>query len=400
MYAPCRLWLFIATVPFLVRCAKAKKSKGKFRMRDTVKIGHRAQVTLPSEGNRTVEVVTVSDAAAGIRAFTVDDLLSEEECKAIISSGYTWDKSGVSDQFDNRLEDAMSRKDEAQLREMFDQLDQDEDDLLDRSEVAFTLQIFAGLVTYNHTELLLRYGLKKDAASEQYKVSFSEFVSIDWRAYRMDMRKNQPYRFNRHSETSWLEYSQHPQLRKILDKVSAVLGLPTSLVHKHKEAAMQLVYYEPGGAHYSCHHDTARPQQGMAGDFRFLTFFLFLSDVSEGGETVLFGTDVNGSHPERHEWTSHDWIRLENSCQLVESCPKHPGGSSPEAFRGAAVIKPKRGRAVFWYNVEVDSKGRGKKWVGSSLHGGCPTLKEPKYAANVWLRAGPYLKQSITAAQV
>ena len=31
-------------------------------------------------------------------------------------------------------------------------------------------------------------------------------------------------------------------------------------------------------------------------DARFMTVFFFLNDVTEGGETVLFGTDLNGTY--------------------------------------------------------------------------------------------------------
>lgn len=30
-------------------------------------------------------------------------------------------------------------------------------------------------------------------------------------------------------------------------------------------------------------------------DARFMTVFFFLNDVTDGGETVLFGTDLNGT---------------------------------------------------------------------------------------------------------
>lgn len=93
-----------------------------------------------------------------------------------------------------------------------------------------------------------------------------------------------------------------------------VTGLSKSLVRRTAESMQVLLY--PEGGHYSCHHDTAtwqlrwvrlgnfegRPRYGPQApdnpDFpRFLTLFFFLNDV-DGGETVFFGTDLNGTYPE------------------------------------------------------------------------------------------------------
>ena len=91
------------------------------------------------------------------------------------------------------------------------------------------------------------------------------------------------------------------------------------------------------------------------------------------------------------------------------------------------AVKPRRGTALFWYNMEIDSKGacllklslplslvllrfrhplrkntqdvyeepllehagtipRGqpRRFYWSSIHGGCPTRSEEKWAANIW----------------
>ena len=77
------------------------------------------------------------------------------------------------------------------------------------------------------------------------------------------------------------------------------------------------------------------------------------------------------------------------------------------------AVKPRRGTALFWYNMAIDSKGalslvllrfrhplrktpwrttawtpipRGQpgRFYWSSIHGGCPTRSEEKWAANIW----------------
>merc|ERR1712224_404982 len=104
--------------------------------------------------------------------------------------------------------------------------------------------------------------------------------------------------------------------------------------------------------------------------------------MGDGGETVLFGTDLNGTQPQ-------DWGTLERRCQPTISCPTAPGEPPPSPFSRSVVVQPKLGRALFWYNVDIDSRGRGKRFVWSSIHGGCPTRDTEKWAANVWLGSGP-----------
>lgn len=42
-------------------------------------------------------------------------------------------------------------------------------------------------------------------------------------------------------------------------------------------------------------------------DARFMTVFFFLNDVADGGETVLFGTDLNGTFPEDRAFAGEPW---------------------------------------------------------------------------------------------
>ena len=52
------------------------------------------------------------------------------------------------------------------------------------------------------------------------------------------------------------------------------------------------------------------------------------------------------------------------------------------------VVKPEKGKAIMWYNFELDQK---TGWMGPrderSLHGGCDILKGTKYVANNWIPA-------------
>lgn len=386
MWMHCRL---LARVFILVDFILGIATREGYRIRDTVRIGHAQKVKLPSEENRTVEVVTVSDAKAGMRAFMIDNFLSEDECRVIRSQALasSLEKSRVGKDFP----ELTSLRNKKKLRNIFRQADADGDGYLEEKEVTNFLRDATDLVDYNHTELILRFieGTSTESHSSDRKLSFKMFAKIDWSAYFAWLSEHHPARFARDSSQTWLKY-ESPLLNNVLRKVAAVTKMPYKLV-RAKAEDLQLLRYGPNGSHYSCHHDSTPDE---VDDFRFLTFFLFLNDVKSGGETVLFGTDLNGTYPERHSWRSHDWENLEPSCQPTRSCPEHPSGRMQDPFLGAAVIKPKMGRALFWYNTEVDDRGRGVKFVWSSIHAGCPTRGEEKWAANIWLHAGPFRKQA------
>lgn len=50
-------------------------------------------------------------------------------------------------------------------------------------------------------------------------------------------------------------------------------------------------------------------------------------------------------------------------------------------------IKPKKGKAVLWYNHYIDNKSG---WLGEmdkhSYHGSCPVTKGEKWVANFWVK--------------
>lgn len=126
-----------------------------------------------------------------------------------------------------------------------------------------------------------------------------------------------------------------------------------------------------------------------------MTIFFFLNDVKEGGETVLFGTDMDGSFPGRSE-SVEAWHRLRLTPSLGRRVGSHRVSVSicsqlPEllwsnalailiclgrfasknwtyANAYAQVVKPRMGTALMWYNAAVDSEG----WSKQSAKGeGC-----------------------------
>jgi prolyl 4-hydroxylase len=81
---------------------------------------------------------------------------------------------------------------------------------------------------------------------------------------------------------------------------------------------------------------------------RILTFFLYLSDVEEGGETVFPTLDIK--------------------------------------------VKPKRGRALIWPSVLNDNP---EEQDPRTTHAAAPVIKGKKYAANAWIHLYDFAKSNL-----
>ena len=98
------------------------------------------------------------------------------------------------------------------------------------------------------------------------------------------------------------------------------------------------------GQKYNPHMDFSGGAQGaLACGPRILTFFLYLSDVEEGGETAFPHLDI--------------------------------------------AVKPKKGKALLWPSVHNDDLLQPEQL---SLHEARPVLKGRKYAANSWIHLYDY----------
>lgn len=94
----------------------------------------------------------------------------------------------------------------------------------------------------------------------------------------------------RTSSNAWCRRNceSHPDVQRVAQKIEEVTMIPYS----HYES-FQILRYEVG-QRYNVHHDMGYRQNKLACGPRILTFFLYLSDVEEGGETsfLCFNIDV------------------------------------------------------------------------------------------------------------
>ena len=127
-----------------------------------------------------------------------------------------------------------------------------------------------------------------------------------------------------------------PEIQALTERIEQVTGVP----RKNYES-FQILEYSPN-QFYRQHHDSTGKDPTPSGN-RILTFFLYLSDVEEGGETYFNKLDL--------------------------------------------AVKPKKGRALVWPSVKDDEPDF---WDNRMYHEARDVIKGKKYAANHWIHLNDY----------
>lgn len=149
-----------------------------------------------------------------------------------------------------------------------------------------------------------------------------------------------------------------PVVQCVLSRARNFLG--TVLSTTEDFGFPQLVHYQTGQK-FDIHHDwydTPQPVRGAPGRYfnRIASFFVFLEDQCEGGETWFPYIEGSG----------------------VEELG---GGRWKEHEDGGVAFRPRSGNALFWVNLH--SNGTGDKRV---MHAGLPLKSGVKTAMNIWPR--------------
>ena len=151
---------------------------------------------------------------------------------------------------------------------------------------------------------------------------------------------------DRTSRNAWCDddaCDNDPSVVAVKRKIQNVTG-----VSQENYEHLQILRYEKG-QFYRTHHDMQPGENDMAAGPRVLTFFLYLSDVEEGGET--------------------NFPRLDD-----------------------LDVRPRKGRALLWPSVlSNDPTLRDER----TFHQAKDVLKGVKYAANAWIHAYSYRLQNL-----
>jgi len=143
---------------------------------------------------------------------------------------------------------------------------------------------------------------------------------------------------SRTSLNSWCDHEceRDTLVQDVYDRIVNVTQVP-----KVNFESFQILQYKKG-QFYRTHHDDSGGSKDASGP-RILTFFLYLSDVEEGGET--------------------DFPRV------------------------GVRAKPKAGSAILWPSMSNDEP---TKWDPRTHHQAMPVIKGVKYAANAWIHLYNY----------
>ena len=149
--------------------------------------------------------------------------------------------------------------------------------------------------------------------------------------------KNQGYTTNLDSRKSFSHYTEKSEneiIKAIEERASSMSGFPVSFIEP-----VQFLKYEKSG-YFRPHHDYFSEDYTKGEYQRYATFFVYLNDDFSGGTTYF---------PELN-----------------------------------TEINPKKGRAVFWFNVDENGDGN-----PLTLHTGTDVTGGEKYALNIWIRNKP-----------
>ncbi|CAG2198607.1 P4HA [Mytilus edulis] len=136
---------------------------------------------------------------------------------------------------------------------------------------------------------------------------------------------------------AWLDDRDHLVVDRVQNRIKAVTGLDLDSAD-----ALQVANYGIGG-HYDPHYDFSIRDDDDTSETekrdgnRIATFLLYMTDVDAGGATVFPIIDVR--------------------------------------------VLPKKGTAVFWYNLRRSGKG-----IMETRHAACPVLVGTKWVSNKWIR--------------
>jgi prolyl 4-hydroxylase len=133
------------------------------------------------------------------------------------------------------------------------------------------------------------------------------------------------------------ECFEDPVTQQIRERIATITGIP-----EINQEYIQLLRYEVG-QYYNTHSDYIPHQQNRPAGVRVLTFFMYLSDVDEGGNTSFPNMNI--------------------------------------------TVVPKKGRAILWPSVLDEDPNAGDSRTD---HEALPVVAGIKHGANVWIHQRDY----------
>ena len=199
----------------------------------------------------------------------------------------------------------------------------------------------------------------------------------------------------RNSSSAFIDAGRDASIAALTKRASLLTGLPADMVRKSER--MQVVHYG-AGQYFAQHHDTTPFLR------RYLTILYYLNDLElgQGGQLVFpMATSAGRCAAEENDKDDFDMdvdIDLAAGDNAgAERRRRTDQGSTEEVCAqsaGKLTIRPKRGRAVFFYNYMPPSSASSLEANGddglepdiTALHVACPLAEGmEKFAANHWI---------------
>jgi len=354
---------------------------------DPVERGYERQLELENGKFYTMRTVAVKP-----KLFEIPNFLTAEECEHIIASAGIRGLQSSSLFFDKF---ALANKNytkghSKQVAGDFEIWDKNGDGVITMEDIKqFAVNTrFLYLKDEDITEMFKE--MKLDCFDDG-EISREEFDTLNSHAineYMAALRETHPRFRDRYSEQTWLKQDEGADsiLRNLRERIKRLTKLPTRIIEGGEP--LQVLHYDVNG-HYHAHFD-GQSKKNLANleccQFkphasptecrlcRYITILYYLNDVEEGGETAFpVADDDTYDHNSFVRRQKGDFYNMSEFC-----------------YNSTTVVKSERGKAVMWYNHNLDEHG----WLGDrddfALHGGCDVRKGEKWVANNWIPAPEY----------
>lgn len=363
-----------------------EKEKERLFIWDPVRVGYEREIDL-GRGNK-VKMVTKSLRP---KVFTIENFLTDEEADYIVYKAKQHGVESSNLHLDFKMQFALDTSYGAahDTLQSWDAWDHNKDGNIVMSEIIETAREVVTLY-YNSSNVKDMFATLNLTELDDGVITEEEFKQMDMMklgSYMNNIRQNHPVFRDRYSNQIWLRQSDPRDrvLANLREKVIKLTNLPRYIVEGGEP--LQVLNYQPHG-HYHAHYDgqdfsdypntpcchlslSSQPNNCMM--CRLLTIIYYLNDVDEGGETAFPVADKRGFTEERFRKRI-----LGDLYNLSEFC-----------HNASLVVKPKKRRAVLFYNQFLDRNGWMGKMDRHSLHGGCNIIKGEKWMANNWITAPP-----------
>ncbi|KAJ3701240.1 hypothetical protein LUZ61_004945 [Rhynchospora tenuis] len=161
------------------------------------------------------------------------------------------------------------------------------------------------------------------------------------------------------------KYLVNSKKDEILSKIEERISLWTMFPKEHG-GGIQIWNYRVNDS-YGPHYDFYENNEAELGGNRVATVLMYLSNATHGGETVFLKSQTKNS--------------------------KLEGESLSKCASAGYAIKPVKGNAVMFFNLNLDSTPD-----NSSLHEGCKVLEGEKWSATMYFHKGPVHQRELAAA--